>query len=393
METKYTNISYLLIVFAISFTSCTNKNEKTETNTVSGQENTSSLTENKIDIPEEPKVGIFTDTFFAENFSDTEIKTQMVHKKVPSERKESNLVSKKVDDREDFVNHYDTLKYNGVIVNYFTAVSKQLHGKPYFAESSSQLLGAITEILTTKLKDETDIVLLIDKTASMDDDLFAVRNSLDSIYKLLSGFDNVKLAIASYGDKNYHQDFWYNRSDLSTDKEILVNYMDSYKTIGNPDTPESVNDAIVKTVREMNWTNGNRRMILVIGDAPSQEPPLSDYSIQDVVKICDSANIIFNLYPVILSLQGSLVYDTPAESFPLKIYPNPAKDFTTVEMKYEQTYYYDIIDITGKKVRSGNFYGANNKIYLDGINNGSYLIQVYNPANSIYSTAKLLIQN
>lgn len=394
MKTKATPF-FTSVIIILSLFSCVRKEEQTNNSTANETEKISPVTEYKMELPEEMDFDIIPDTAFTTNTTPviTERIWKEYKKEIPAEKKETETAFVQANDTDKYLNYYDTLKYNGMIVDYFTTVSKQLGGKPYFAENADELVKGIMEIVTKKVQDGTDVVLLIDKTASMNDDLYKVKNSLDSIYKLLANFDNVKLAVASYGDKNYHQDFWYNRSDLSTDKDILINYMDGYTTIGNPDTPESVNDAIVKTVQEMNWTEGNRRMILVIGDAPSQEPPLSDYSIQDVVNICNDAKVTFNLYPIILSLQGNIMYDTPVHRETLKYYPNPAKDYTTIELVSPQYYFYEILDISGRKMQSGYFNGNSCKIDLNGFSNGTYLIQVYNGDQSIYSTAKLMVQN
>jgi hypothetical protein len=298
-----------------------------------------------------------------------------------------------IDSLNKVVPVYDKAKYNKVSVTYFTSLAHSLGGRTYFADHADSLSGSIMEILSSRLDDGTDIVFLIDKTGSMDDDLEKVKSSMGMIMDYLSSFENVKLGIASYGDKNYQSDFWYNRMDLSTDVNHLRSYMESYSTIGNPDVPESVNDAIVKTVREMNWTEGNKRLMLVIGDAPSQQAPLSSYSEKDVIAVCDSMNVKFNLYPIIISASLYAQMDTPFRGDFVKTYPNPVNQFMNADFDSEEMYYYELNDINGKRVLINTVSQKNAVIDMSAVNNGVYLLQIYNQKADKYYSSKLVIQH
>lgn len=246
------------------------------------------------------------------------------------------------------------------------------------------------EILSTRLNDQTDVVLLIDKTGSMDDDWEMVKKSLSIIMNHLSKYENVRLGIASYGDKNYHLDFWYNMEDLSYDLSKLEIFMDTYSTMGNPDTRESVNDAIVKTVNSMNWNPGSNRIMMVIGDAPSQLPPLSDYTTEEVIEVCESMDVLFNLYPVIISNIQNVFHDAPQQSDFAKFYPNPALESITIETTNSGPFTYEIIDLTGKTILNGYLNSNNQEVDISNLNTGTYLVQIFNQNLSNYYTSKLI---
>jgi hypothetical protein len=305
-----------------------------------------------------------------------------------------SIKERTIDSLNKIVAVYDTTKYNHLAVSYFTSLADSLHGRPFFANTSDSLVNVIMEILTTRIDEGTDIVFLIDKTGSMDDDIEKVRTSLDLIMNYLSNFSNVKVGIASYGDRNYHYDMWYNSVDLTSDKQVLKEFMDSYTTIGNPDIPESVNEAIVKTVEEMHWTAGNRRLLLVIGDAPSQVPPLSTYSFSDVVKKCDSMNVLFNLYPIILSSTNFFTEDKIIKKDFVKVFPNPATDYFQLNFNEEGTYYYELNDASGRIVKQDQGKNMNNtKIDLTSIPSGIYLLQVYDQGLDKYYSTPLIVQH
>jgi hypothetical protein len=118
---------------------------------------------------------------------------------------------------------------------------------------------------------------------------------------------------------------------------------------------ESVNDGIVRTVEEMNWTPGNRRLMLVVGDAQSQLPPYSSYSQSQVIRKCDSMKVKFNLYPIIIASKQTFVEKIHGKSKEfVNVYPNPANDYCHLKLQGIETIYYEINDMTGRTVLNSN---------------------------------------
>ena len=115
-----------------------------------------------------------------------------------------NVNDRVVDSLNKIIPLYDTSLYNQMAVSYFTSLSQKLHGRAFFTPNADSLLNSIIEILSTRINDGTDIVFLIDKTGSMADDIEKVQKSMDIILNYLEKFDNVKVGIAEYGDKNWH---------------------------------------------------------------------------------------------------------------------------------------------------------------------------------------------
>jgi hypothetical protein len=295
------------------------------------------------------------------------------------------------DHNTPFIAVYDSIKYNEITVNYFTSISAALGGVPHFAENASDIDEVIMNILDSELDNVTDIVLLIDKTGSMDDDWDVVQNSLKNIYNYIEKFENVRLGIASYGDKNYHGDIWYHKVNLDADLTKLESFMTTYSTIGNPDTRESVNDAIVKTVNEMDWEMGSNRLLLVIGDAPSQIGSLSDYSNEEVINECLLADVKFNLFPIIISSSNVEFNDTPKSTSFAKVFPNPAKEYFNIQVNDFDSYAYELLNSTGNAVIGGSI-SKNEKVYLGDISKGSYLLQISNQDFTKFQSEKIIIQ-
>jgi hypothetical protein len=183
--------------------------------------------------------------------------------------------------------------------------------------------------------------------------------------------------------------------ELSNDIDGMKKFLKDYHTISNPDVPESVNDAIVKTVQEMNWTEGNKRLLMVIGDAPSQAPPLSDFTLQQVVDKCDSMNVTFNLYPIIIGLspmQKAWV-DTFVNKNFLRTYPNPADQGLNLELGIEGQFDYELDDINGRVLKQGTITDKKGTIPVDDIPNGNYLVQIYDQTATNYNTKLIVVQH
>lgn len=284
----------------------------------------------------------------------------------------------------------DLFKYDEIIIDYFTSLSSELNGRPFYIENADEINKTLLEILSTRLNNQTDIVLLIDKTGSMEDDWVVVRNSLSEIMEFLKGFKDVRLGIASYGDKNYHHDFWYNMEDLSYDIDKLQDFMDTYSTMGNPDARESVNDAIIKTVDSMSWNPNSNRMLIVIGDAPSQNPPLSDYSLEEVITHCKSQNVIFNLYPVIINSFLRNIDEPPVKTDIARFYPNPVFNNITIETNSSSLLTYEIIDLTGKVLKKEVINSRPKTIDLSNLPKGTYLINIFNEDLTEYFSDKII---
>lgn len=323
------------------------------------------------------------------------LKAEVYKDAEPVEHVAYKVNPKTIDSLNKIIPLYDTTLYSQLAVTYFTSLADSLHGRPFFTPDADSLLNSIMEIMSTRINDGTDIVFLIDKTGSMADDIEKVKKSMDLILDYLKNFNNIKVGIAEYGDKNWQYDFWYNSVELSNDIDGMKEFLEEYQTIGNPDVPESVNDAIVKTVTEMNWTDGNKRLMLVIGDAPSQTGPLSEFTQQQVIDKCDSMNVTFNLYPIIIGLsaeQRAWVDPFVQKDF-LKTYPNPASDILNIEVSESGSYSYILEDITGKIIKQGVLTNKKDMIQVNDLMNGNYLFQIYDQSGKDYNTKMIVVQH
>tara|TARA_Y100000589_G_scaffold207985_1_gene196139 strand:- start:265 stop:1329 length:1065 start_codon:yes stop_codon:yes gene_type:complete len=192
-----------------------------------------------------------------------------------------------------------------------------LTGGVYNTTPENELTETIISIIHDYAKDGgADIMFLIDKTGSMENDINNIQKGLNLIIDSMPL--NCRLGLATYGDLMVDSVFtdyesfgnWYDFQDLTSDYNLIQDLINSIITTGGGEYPESVFDGIFRTVNDANWLFENK-MILVIGDAPPIiNPcifPLSDNiaecsmnSIIDVITLCNSYNVSANLYPVLI---------------------------------------------------------------------------------------------
>lgn len=333
----------------------------------------------------------------SKNTNKESVSLKKIEQQLPEITETYKPISTKIpQDFIDSLNHihdvFEPEEFKEIAITYFSGLADKLKTKCFFTAPDENVMEDIMEILTTRLNDGTDIVLLIDKTGSMDDDIEQVKSGLSEIENYLSKFDNVKLAIASYGDLNFHGNLWYNTSDLSYDMTQISNFIDTYSTMSNPDTPESVNDAIVKTVKETSWTPGNERLMLVIGDAPSQEAPYSNYTLDDVVQICDSMEVTFNLYPVIIGSTSKIYEVKERNELEVTTYPIPANNYVNINFGTFDTYYVNFYDMSGKLMLNYNVEGSDVRFDVSRLENGNYIAQIMSKDLNKVGLAKISIR-
>jgi len=180
----------------------------------------------------------------------------------------------------------------------FSALAEYTAGKRYDAGSADEVPNIIIEIIAAQATSNTDLVFLIDNTASMADDISAVKSSLTNIIsKLPSG---TRLAMAVYNDANVDPTGWYKWFDLTTNFSLAQSFLNDIDVYGGGDAPESVYDGIYLTTERLSWASTSKRMIIVIGDAPPLEGTRTTYSLKQVVDKCLSLSIDVNLYPILI---------------------------------------------------------------------------------------------
>lgn len=200
-----------------------------------------------------------------------------------------------------------------------------------------------------------------------------------------------------YGDKNVDGADWYSYKNFGNDYTSVKEFINNITPTMGGDYPESVYDGFFKSCENSFWRSNNKRMIILIGDAPPLERPLSDYSIEDVIKKAGESNIKMNFYPIVVmpsSLEG-----VPDDAGMLNfekgkiisiLYPNPSFGNLIVQFQTSDNYSIQIFNSTGALVLSDNFSGNVWKRDISNLTNGVYVFRAYNKSKK-FETNKFIL--
>ena len=109
----------------------------------------------------------------------------------------------------------------------------------------------------------------------MQNDIDSVRINLNLIIDQIERLKNIRLGVAAYGDKNVDGKNWFSTSQISYNYNISREFINKLQVSDGGDYPESVYDGISELIKKTSFRKESKKIILVIGDAPSLEDSLS----------------------------------------------------------------------------------------------------------------------
>ena len=139
-----------------------------------------------------------------------------------------------------------------------------------------------------------DVVFAVDTTGSMGGLLEGAKRTVWSIASHIKDIDqqaDLHVGLVAYrdlGDDYVTKDF-----ALTGDLDAMFAELSSYYAGGGGDTPEDVDAALYDAVHKMQWRDGAKKMIFLVGDAPPAsrgEVPHFD----DTVKVAAEKQIVIN---------------------------------------------------------------------------------------------------
>ena len=280
---------------------------------------------------------------------------------------------------------HDVLSANDEASVKFTQLSKACNGKMKILVNSNMVAHEIATTIKAVSTDKSDLLLLIDKTYSMLHDIENVKAGLNQIIDTINKYKGVRLAVAFYGDKNVDGLDWFTFKNFETNYGAAKQYLADLKVAGGGDIPESVYDAFFRACDQDFWKSEKKCNIILVGDAPPLEKPLSDYSIDDVIRKAKERKIIMNFYPIIIMPAIQSVTLPPAEVATYKelklitsLYPNPTRGHIDVGLEESGNYHMEIYNAAGEMVLTEEFFGISWSKDFGELPNGMYILRVIN---------------
>lgn len=151
-------------------------------------------------------------------------------------------------------------------VETYTSLSNLTEGESRFSSGEADVIDQIDSLLEPFPEGSVDIVLVLDTTQSMNNDLPALKEELVPLLREKAGDrSDVRVGITLYRD--YLEEYMYRTLDMTSDWGQVQRAISSARAFGGRDTPEAVHEALYAALTRYQWEADTRLMIL-IGDAP-----------------------------------------------------------------------------------------------------------------------------
>ena len=116
---------------------------------------------------------------------------------------------------------------------------------------------------------QIDVVFAVDTTGSMGGLLDGAKRTVWSIASHIRKTDpdaDLRIGLVAY--KDIGDEYVTKPFSLTTDLDAVYGELASYTASGGGDTPEDVDAALDDSLHKMQWRDGAKKMLFVVGDAP-----------------------------------------------------------------------------------------------------------------------------
>ena len=155
-------------------------------------------------------------------------------------------------------------------VEKFAEIAEETGGETAPA-GDEDLMEQIERLVAASSGRSLDLVLALDTTESMEDNVPDLRDNLvPMLEKYVEGHDTLRVGLVYYRD--YMEEYLTRRIDFQNDLSIVQRAIDTVRVAGGRDIPEAVIEALHASVVGFDW-QADDRMVVLVGDAPPHPLP------------------------------------------------------------------------------------------------------------------------
>lgn len=178
----------------------------------------------------------------------------------------------------------------------FDEMASATEGEFYIAEDGDDAVDKIADLLDRTEGPDIDLLLVIDTTVSMKDDVSFIRHKLVPIVKTkIVNFEEFKIGIVLYRD--YKEEYLTKSFMFESDLDVVQGRLNRITVGGGRDLPEAVYEGLYEAVNGFEWS-ASSRLIIQVGDALPHEIPRGTIS-KDMV-FSDARGKDISIYPILL---------------------------------------------------------------------------------------------
>jgi hypothetical protein len=151
-------------------------------------------------------------------------------------------------------------------VDAFEEITKTGGGDLVYSTGPEDLVDRIKELLDREKGRAVDIVLCLDTTSSMKDDIDEVRRALiPMLNRTIAEFASFRIGMVLY--KDYYEEYLNRVIPFTDDFTRFQRTLNGIRVGGGRDIPEAVYEALYEGVIQFPW-QAESRILILIGDAP-----------------------------------------------------------------------------------------------------------------------------
>lgn len=179
----------------------------------------------------------------------------------------------------------------------FERISRLTGGVSLRSIGPNDIVETIGALLANEAGEDVDVVICLDTTASMRDDINALRSKLVSMARDFAGqFKSLRVGMVLYRD---YKDLYITKViPWTSDLNIFQRALNAAQAGGGGDTPEAVHEALYDGITKFVWRETSprsvRRIVILIGDAPPHLQPRGDITETMVIDAARGANVRVN---------------------------------------------------------------------------------------------------
>jgi len=178
----------------------------------------------------------------------------------------------------------------------FSKITEETKGETFESTGEKDMIDKIATIMDKQKGKTLDMVIALDTTQSMEDDIPHIRKLLvPMVAERIKGFDKIRIGLTVYRD--YFEEYLTRSLPFTSDLNQLQRMVDSVRVAGGRDIPEAVHEAIYAAIHNYKW-EAESRVIIVIGDAPPHPIPRGEITEAMVKRDAEERNIL--IYTIIL---------------------------------------------------------------------------------------------
>jgi hypothetical protein len=161
--------------------------------------------------------------------------------------------------------------YMGDTVKAFSEISSSGRGELIYSTGPDDLVDKIRKVLEQEKGKNIDIVICLDTTSSMKNDIDSVREKLiPMLSELIAEFASFQIGMVLY--KDYSDEYLNQVMPFTGDFAVFQRTLNNIRVSGGRDIPEAVYEALYEAATKFTWA-AESRLIILIGDAPPHPQP------------------------------------------------------------------------------------------------------------------------